>query len=199
MTSTVCVDCGPKPVPRPIADGTGPGTGVAARCATHLREFKRMQGKQARAARTTRERGISGEESAELLLFQEGKCWLCRRATGASKSLAHDHDHKHCSGTTSCRDCLRGRLCSTCNRILGHFRDDPEAFDRIAAYLRGDTPWRRLQVSKILGQRVLGIQMTPNGDQYAYLPGGILQQVPESYVSEITPGLVIPPAAKSGP
>jgi hypothetical protein len=29
--------------------------------------------------------------------------------------------------------------------MLGHLRDDPEAFDRAAAYLRGDTPWRRMQ------------------------------------------------------
>lgn len=145
-----CVDCATEDpqtrrAPRPIV--TAPGS-RSPRCATHDRQHQRQLRKTKRAGTVARTRGISAEESHELLLFQGGTCWLCRRATGATKSLAHDHDHRHCPGKDSCRECLRGRLCGPCNKILGHFRDDPEAFDRAAAYLRGDTPWARLQASK---------------------------------------------------
>lgn len=118
------------------------------RCSTHERTRAKLARKGKRASTVLRTRGITAEQSHELLVFQGGVCWLCRRATGTSKALAHDHDHAHCSGPDSCPECLRGRLCSTCNRMLGHLRDDPGAFDRAAAYLRGDTPWRRLQASK---------------------------------------------------
>jgi hypothetical protein len=52
-------------------------------------------------------------------------CWGCQRATGASKNLAMDHNHR--SGEA------RMLLCATCNhKVLGHFRDDPAGLIRLA-------------------------------------------------------------------
>lgn len=81
----------------------------------------------AHAAAVERTYGITGEDYEALLAFQGGKCALCQRATGKSKRLAVDHDHK--TGE------VRGLLCGTCNKILGHARDDVAFFDRSMAYL----------------------------------------------------------------
>jgi hypothetical protein len=62
-----------------------------------------------------------------LIQFQAGRCWGCRRATGKFKRLAVDHNHR--TGE------VRMLLCSTCNNIVGHFRDDPEALIRLGLAL----------------------------------------------------------------
>jgi hypothetical protein len=84
--------------------------------------------------------GLEPGEYQQLYLFQGGRCPGCLRATGTGKKkLATDHDH--ITGE------VRGLLCSTCNQIVGHLRDDPEAFRRFARYLE-DPPRRRMRVSK---------------------------------------------------
>lgn len=85
---------------------------------------------------------ISRDLYDKLKAFQGGKCAICQRATGEKKNLAVDHSHACCAGPTSCGACVRGLLCSGCNDVLAHFRDDPEALTRGAAYLR-DWPSRR--------------------------------------------------------
>lgn len=77
---------------------------------------------------------------------QGGACAICQRAKGRplnappgnkAKRLAVDHDHRCCPKTPTCGTCTRGLACSTCNkRVLGHLRDDPDAFLRGAEYLR---------------------------------------------------------------
>jgi hypothetical protein len=62
-----------------------------------------------------------------LIQFQGGRCWGCRKATGAFKRLAVDHNHR--TGE------VRMLLCSTCNNIVGHFRDDPQALIRLGLAL----------------------------------------------------------------
>jgi hypothetical protein len=59
--------------------------------------------------------------------FQAGRCWGCRRATGRSKALSLDHNHKN--------GIPRGWLCDKCNNILAHLRDDPVALFRLGLYL----------------------------------------------------------------
>jgi len=84
---------------------------------------------ESQARRTARERyvervyKITGAMYRTLERFQGGRCWGCRRATGASKELAVDHNHR--TGE------VRMLLCSTCNQIVGHFRDNPEALIRL--------------------------------------------------------------------
>jgi len=79
---------------------------------------------------------LTEDQYNALYKSQGGRCALCRRATGASKRLAVDHDHACCPGPRSCGRCVRGLVCSTCNDVLAHFRDDPVAFERGAAYLK---------------------------------------------------------------
>lgn len=62
-----------------------------------------------------------------LLEFQFGRCWGCRRATGKARRLSVDHNHR--TGE------VRMLLCNTCNNVVGHFRDDPEALIRLGLAL----------------------------------------------------------------
>lgn len=88
------------------------------------------------------------EQYEELKEFQGGTCYLCRRATGATRALAVDHDHakarEECnhSHETSCSNCWRGLLDSHCNEILAIARDEREFFSRAARYLQ-DPPAQR--------------------------------------------------------
>lgn len=119
MKSKTCKDCEPgvkRPAPYP-----GP------RCATHHRARKKLLKEQNHARHIQVTYGITGEQYQRLLEAQEGVCFICRRANGASRKLAVDHSHV--SGF------VRGLLCGPCNKILGHLRDDPGAGLRIANYL----------------------------------------------------------------
>ena len=75
--------------------------------------------------------GLEAGAYDQLYIEQGGVCAICRRATGASKRLAVDHDHE--TGR------VRGLLCSVCNKLVGYFRDSPEAFRRGADYLERST------------------------------------------------------------
>jgi hypothetical protein len=86
--------------------------------------------------RVERVYGLTPEEYARLYEHQGRRCAICRRATGATKRLAVDHDHGCCPGPSSCGRCVRGLLCSVCNDLMGHARDDPAFFHRAVDYLR---------------------------------------------------------------
>ena len=162
MADHQCIDCkaGRGGIrPRPIVEGVTP-----ARCRTHLREFNTRQRKQARARQVERTYDITAEDNHELFLFQGGRCWLCRKATGATKSLAVDHDHV--------TNEVRGRLCGPCNQFIGKLGDDPDAARRLVSYLTGDTPYRRLKAQQTLEAaefhgRVLSISPASLGALYA--------------------------------
>jgi hypothetical protein len=70
---------------------------------------------------------ITVEMYRRLLEYQGRRCWGCRRARGRSKRLAVDHNH-----TTGE---VRMLLCSTCNNVVGHYRDDPVALIRLGLAL----------------------------------------------------------------
>jgi hypothetical protein len=114
-----------------------------ARCYTHQRRFLTRQRQQARGRSVERTYDISAADNGALLVFQNGRCWICRKATGASKLLATDHDHAD--------DWVRGRLCSTCNQFIGRqLGDDPNAAARLVGYLSGDTPYRRMLAERLI-------------------------------------------------
>lgn len=91
--------------------------------------------KQLRASGVARKYSLSAADYAAIKSVQGGRCAICQIATGASKALAVDHDHKCCPSGQSCGKCVRGLLCSTCNQMLGFSRDNPALFERAIEYL----------------------------------------------------------------
>ena len=123
-----CKDCAPgskRPAPHP-----GP------RCTTHHRAAVKARKAKTHERMVQKTYGLLPGQYEAIYRFQGGRCWICRRATGASKRLAVDHDHT--TGEP------RGLLCSRCNRdVIGHLREDPDALHRAIWYLL-DPPARRV-------------------------------------------------------
>ena len=63
--------------------------------------------------------GMSIEDYEELLHTQDNKCAVCRVDKKHLKQrMAVDHNHD--------TGAVRGLLCSSCNRGLGYFKDNPD-------------------------------------------------------------------------
>lgn len=120
----------PPKVWRPVVEKSG------GRCATHWRVEKKRRREAAHEKAVQRTYGLSEGEYAALYEFQGGKCALCRRATGKTRRLSVDHDHK--TGE------VRQLACRPCNTMLGHARDSIEFFQRCIDYLT-DPPYRRFR------------------------------------------------------
>ncbi len=115
-----CKDC-PEGVTR-LVRRPGP------RCAEHARAFKAQQKAAKHARWILSTYGITADQYWALYEHQGGKCAICQRATGRTKMLSVDHDHK--TGE------VRGLLCNYCNRhVLGHLRDSVAALLRAVRYL----------------------------------------------------------------
>lgn len=131
MKPKVCKDClaAGRPLTRP-APHPGP------RCATDHRAFRQATKDRAHEAMVARTYGLAPGQYEALYEAQGGRCAVdfCR-ATGKSKKLAVDHDHK--TGE------VRGLLCRTHNLLIGYNQDRPEVFDSLAEYLR-NPPARRV-------------------------------------------------------
>lgn len=123
----------PRPAPHP-----GP------RCATHWRQVKKQRKGTQHDRYLERTYSMTGDEYRELVAFQGGVCYICRRANGATRKLSVDHDHACCPETPTCGKCTRGAVCRPCNDLLGHLRDDVDAAMRVAAYLLAP-PMRQLR------------------------------------------------------
>lgn len=98
------------------------------RCGACHRAVRSSRKDAAHGAYVLKTYGITGDEYWALYEAQGGSCYICQRATGKTKKLAVDHDHA--TGH------VRGLLCTTCNKFLGHIRDEPLAGTRINTYLR---------------------------------------------------------------
>lgn len=125
-----CKDCGS--VTRKV---TRPGP----RCATCHRARKAALKAAAHARWVEKTYGITGEQYETLYRAQGGVCYLCKRATGKSKRLAVDHDHK--------TGYVRGLLCGPCNSVLAQARDDVLYFHRAIAYLTA--PPAQMTIGKV--------------------------------------------------
>lgn len=140
------------PVDRPCKD-CPPGTKRKAphpgpRCATHHRDVRKARRVAAQEKRVEKVYGLTADEYDELLDYQSGACAICQRAYGIRRRLAVDHDHPQAKldghpEEQGCPNCVRGLLCKSCNTMLGRMRDDADAFQRAANYLR-DWPFRAL-------------------------------------------------------
>lgn len=120
--------------PRPCKESV-PGTSHAKRpaphpgprCTTCHRAFKKATKARAHEKRVCDVYGLKPGEYEKLYVYQGRKCFICRRATGASKRLAVDHNHE--TGE------VRGLLCKSCNHdLLGKY--NVEALYRAIHYLR---------------------------------------------------------------
>lgn len=77
--------------------------------------------------------GLTIKEYAQMLARQDYRCYACGYTS--DESLHIDHDHSCCPGPYGCRRCVRGLLCSHCNRILGLAGDRPDTLLKLASYL----------------------------------------------------------------
>lgn len=84
--------------------------------------------------------GITLARYEQMLAEQGGGCAICgshpTRNGRAGQSLHIDHDHACCEGASSCGNCIRGLLCSSCNTAIGLMKDDPDLLITAAAYVR---------------------------------------------------------------
>ena len=78
-----------------------------------------------------RKYGVSLYDYAAMLAAQDGKCAICRCRPG---KRAFDVDHDHLTKR------VRGLLCTSCNRMLGHAGDDPGRLRAGADYLSAVIP-----------------------------------------------------------
>lgn len=130
MATVICKDC--------IAEGVTaarPAPHQGPRCATHFYAERKRIRANAHEWRVGRLFNLAPGEYAARLESQGGVCAICQRATGRTKALAVDHDHRCCPGRTSCGACVRGLLCGPCNQLVGRY--GVEALSRAITYLRG--------------------------------------------------------------
>lgn len=109
-----------------------PGTGQKY-CKDH--KLTKNGQSQSKKAQQAAKYNVPVDRLIEMDEEQGGRCAICGQVCSTGKSLSVDHDHKCCPGTTSCGDCVRGLLCSLCNRALGLMRDNPQFLRSAANYL----------------------------------------------------------------
>lgn len=77
--------------------------------------------------------GLSLEQYEQMIEDCDARCPACKRQ---STDLHIDHDHRCCSGKSSCGKCIRGLLCGPCNRALGLLQENEEAILGLLEYIR---------------------------------------------------------------
>lgn len=139
MPSKTCKGC--KSV-KPLADyyldrGNKDGHGSRCKLCAHAKQkaYRKATGYDQKRYRASvareRERhlvrkyGVDLERYAALFLKQGGRCAIC----GKSQARAFDVDHCHGTGR------VRGLLCTSCNRMLGHAGDSVATLRAGVAYL----------------------------------------------------------------
>jgi hypothetical protein len=127
-TSRACKDCGSTT--RKLKP---PGP----RCASCAKLERERASKRKHELSVIRKYGLAPGEYDALYSYQQGRCYICRRAKGKTKRLAVDHDHK--TGK------VRGLLCGPCNReVIGWARDDVSFFHRCVEY-HESPPYERMK------------------------------------------------------
>jgi hypothetical protein len=97
-------------------------------CGTCQYKQKKERSLNAHGKALEKRYGITSEDYWALYAFQGGTCYICGWATGKSRRLTVDHDHK--------TGLVRGLLCRPCNTYLGVIRDSIEAAERLAEFLK---------------------------------------------------------------
>jgi hypothetical protein len=131
-----CLGCGEdKSLEKDFNRHPGGKYGRNSRCRICLAEQRKkyprtpVSSGQRRAAKLRQTYGLTVEDYDALLASQNGKCAICG-SEFADKRVGFLHvDHDHETGE------VRGLLCSSCNRGLGFFKDDPNLMRRGIEYL----------------------------------------------------------------
>lgn len=76
---------------------------------------------------------ITPNQYIDMLKAQNNVCKICEDTD--NKRLSIDHDHSCCDGQFSCGKCIRGLICSRCNKTLGMVNDDKELLQKMIRYL----------------------------------------------------------------
>lgn len=79
--------------------------------------------------------GLTRDDYVYLEKSQNGVCKICGESEKHRNRLSVDHDHSCCSGIKSCGKCIRGLLCSNCNRVLGQVKDSKILLQKMIDYL----------------------------------------------------------------
>lgn len=111
-----------------------PPAGMLPQVARQWREFFRKA--------ASGDAGYTASPDAYLILYraQLGRCFICQVRKGINPedprgrgTMRLGWDHNHTTGAVRGLLCTRGEW--SCNRIVGRYRDNPEAFRRAARYL----------------------------------------------------------------
>lgn len=87
----------------------------------------------------TARQGLSAARVRAELERQGWRCALCLRDLGEHYAVDHDHTLAATHGhpvERGCERCFRAVVCNRCNSVLGWGWDDPDYFERVAAYIR---------------------------------------------------------------
>lgn len=166
MRQTRCVDCNAM---GRITDR--PALHPGPRCTEHKHVRRRTVAKRAHSQRIAKTFGITREIYDALYEAQrafiatqfnwkgerlKGACYGCGKATGKTKALAVDHDHRCAElyGTdhepeVGCPKCIRALLCGQCNTILGRY--DSGALRRLVEVLE-DPPAQRFLIDPMMSE-----------------------------------------------
>lgn len=106
--------------------------GKSRRKESYCNECKKFMGTE----RVLKRYGLSVDSYMEIYNRQNGVCKICKNPEKDGKRLAVDHDHSCCSGAGSCGKCIRGLLCSRCNKTLGMVEDNIEHLNSMIQYLK---------------------------------------------------------------
>lgn len=105
--------------------------------------------------------GLSMERYVQLLDEQDGCCYLCGEPLNleVARDVHVDHDHSCCRGERSCGVCVLGIACRDCNIGCGHFGDDPDRMERVAAARRAAMAevTLRIAVAPVQGELPLNV------------------------------------------
>lgn len=105
--------------------------GKAAQCKSCVNMQSRIYYKKnpiVKNERLMRQYGINLQKYNELFSKQSGSCALCKKHQSDLK-IALSVDHNHETGH------VRGLLCSNCNLLLGHAKDNVEVLKEAISYL----------------------------------------------------------------
>lgn len=72
--------------------------------------------------------GLTKAQYLQMMVDQNHSCAICLKPNNLSKKMHVDHDHA--------TGLVRGLLCSHCNHLLGHAKDQPTILLNAIAYLK---------------------------------------------------------------